>query len=92
MEIINIDQWIEENKSSFVPPVCNKLMYGAGQLKVMFIGGPNQRKDYHIEEGEEFFMQLRGDMCLPIVEKGVHKDVPIKEGEVIVPTWSWHHL
>ena len=27
--------------------------YGAGQLKVMFIGGPNQRKDYHIEEGEE---------------------------------------
>jgi len=30
----------------------------------------------------QFFMQLRGDMCLPIVEKGVHKDVPIKEGEV----------
>ncbi len=27
--------------------------HGAGQLKVMFIGGPNQRKDYHIEEGEE---------------------------------------
>ena len=22
-------------------------------MKVMFIGGPNQRKDYHIEEGEE---------------------------------------
>lgn len=27
--------------------------HGAGQLKIMFIGGPNQRKDYHIEEGEE---------------------------------------
>lgn len=25
--IINVDQWIEENKDSFVPPVCNKLMY-----------------------------------------------------------------
>lgn len=27
--------------------------YGAGQLKVMFVGGPNVRKDYHIDEGEE---------------------------------------
>lgn len=79
--ILNVDQWIEENKDSFVPPVCNKLMHGAGQLKIMFIGGPNQRKDYHIEEGEEFFFQLKGDMCLKIVEKDAHKDVEIKEGE-----------
>ncbi|XP_065920867.1 3-hydroxyanthranilate 3,4-dioxygenase-like [Dysidea avara] len=77
-------RWIEENKSSFVPPVCNKLMYGAGQLKVMFIGGPNVRKDYHMEEGEEIFYQVKGDMVLKIVEKGVHKDVTIKEGEIFV--------
>ena len=38
----------------FHQPVGGLLFrYGAGQLKVMFIGGPNQRKDYHIEEGEE---------------------------------------
>ena len=34
--------------------------YGAGQLKVMFIGGPNIRKDYHIEEGEEVRRTVRG--------------------------------
>ena len=75
--------------------------YGAGQLKVMFIGGPNQRKDYHIEEGEEvrgrgkwwgrvltcspslqFFYMLKGPMCLKVVEKNAHKDIPIEEGEV----------
>ena len=33
--------------------LVSMFRYGAGQLKVMFIGGPNQRKDYHIEEGEE---------------------------------------
>ncbi|KAL5464147.1 hypothetical protein EMCRGX_G033116 [Ephydatia muelleri] len=52
LKITDLSQWVEDNKASFTPPVCNKLMYG-GQMKVMFIGGPNQRKDYHIEEGEE---------------------------------------
>lgn len=76
----NVSEWIEENKSSFLPPVCNKLMYN-DQLKIMFIGGPNVRKDYHMEEGEEWFYQLKGDMVLKIMEKGKHKDVVIKEGE-----------
>lgn len=28
------------------------------QLNVMFVGGPNERKDYHIEEGEEVTYRL----------------------------------
>ena len=27
-----------------------------GQIKSFFVGGPNQRKDYHIEEGEEVWL------------------------------------
>nr|XP_039268025.1 3-hydroxyanthranilate 3,4-dioxygenase-like [Styela clava] len=81
--IINVGQWIEENKNSFDPPVCNKMMHN-GQLKVMFVGGPNERKDYHHEEGEELFYMVKGDMCLKILEKGKHKDVVIKEGEVFL--------
>lgn len=81
---LNMLKWIDENKTSFLPPVCNKLMYGAGQLKVMFVGGPNVRKDYHIDEGEEFFYMVKGDMNLRIIEKGKPKDVIIKEGEVFV--------
>ncbi|XP_062911090.1 3-hydroxyanthranilate 3,4-dioxygenase-like isoform X1 [Mobula hypostoma] len=79
----NVDRWIEENKPNFNPPVCNKLMH-FGQLKVMFVGGPNERKDYHIEEGEELFYQWKGDMCLKILEKGKHKDVHIREGEMFL--------
>lgn len=26
-EKINVQQWLEENTSQFVPPVCNKLMF-----------------------------------------------------------------
>ncbi|CAF0727084.1 unnamed protein product [Brachionus calyciflorus] len=54
------------------------------QLVIMFVGGPNQREDYHIEEGEELFYQLKGDMCVKIIENGKHRDVHIKEGEFFV--------
>lgn len=80
---VNVLKWIEENKASFAPPVCNKLMHHT-QTSVMFVGGPNKRKDYHIECGEELFYQLQGDMTLPIVEKKKHKTVPIKEGEIFL--------
>nr|ADO28268.1 3-hydroxyanthranilate 34-dioxygenase [Ictalurus furcatus] len=81
---INIDKWIKENEASFLPPVCNKLMFFY-QLNIMFVGGPNIRKDYHIEEGEELFYQIRGDMVLKVIENGKHKDVHIREGEMFLP-------
>ena len=78
----NVKEWIEENRSQFQPPVCNKMMHNEGQMKAFFVGGPNQRKDYHIEEGEELFFMLRGDMCLKVIEHGEFKDIPICEGEI----------
>ncbi|EGD74082.1 3-hydroxyanthranilate 3,4-dioxygenase [Salpingoeca rosetta] len=84
MTLVNIEGWVEENKASFAPPVCNKLMHGDGLLKIMFVGGPNIRRDFHIEEGEELFFQLKGDMVLKIMEQGKPKDVKIKEGEIFV--------
>uniref|UniRef100_A0A8B9HRC9 3-hydroxyanthranilate 3,4-dioxygenase n=1 Tax=Astyanax mexicanus TaxID=7994 RepID=A0A8B9HRC9_ASTMX len=80
---LNVDQWIAENEKSFLPPVCNKLMFFY-QLNIMYVGGPNIRKDYHIEEGEELFYQIRGDMVLKVMENGKHKDVHIREGEMFL--------
>ncbi|XP_023411084.1 3-hydroxyanthranilate 3,4-dioxygenase isoform X4 [Loxodonta africana] len=50
----------------------------------MFVGGPNTRKDYHIEEGEEVFYQLEGDMVLKVLEQGKHRDVVIRQGEIFL--------
>ncbi|XP_026858381.1 3-hydroxyanthranilate 3,4-dioxygenase isoform X1 [Electrophorus electricus] len=80
---VNVNKWIKENESSFLPPVCNKLMF-FHQLNIMYVGGPNIRKDYHIEEGEELFYQIRGDMVLKVIENGKHKDVKIREGEMFL--------
>eukprot|EP00929_Paragymnodinium_shiwhaense_P026420 TRINITY_DN15724_c0_g1_i1.p1 TRINITY_DN15724_c0_g1~~TRINITY_DN15724_c0_g1_i1.p1 ORF type:complete len:341 (+),score=70.59 TRINITY_DN15724_c0_g1_i1:77-1099(+) len=77
----HIEEWYEENKAQFSPPICNKLMY-KGQLTVMFVGGPNTRKDFHLEEGSEFFYQMKGDMELPTVQNGKRKLVKIREGQL----------
>ncbi|KAK6755666.1 hypothetical protein RB195_014194 [Necator americanus] len=82
-ETVDVEKWIEENKKDFVPPVCNKCMF-AEQLKVFYVGGPNSRKDYHLEEGEEFFYQYDGDMLLKVIERGQPRDITIKEGEIFL--------
>ena len=54
---VAIEAWAEAHKASFKPPICNKLMH-KGQLSVMFVGGPNTRTDFHVEEGSELFLQV----------------------------------
>eukprot|EP00961_Rhodomonas_salina_P231918 3133116-Rhodomonas_salina.2 len=46
---IVVNDWAKENEHCFAPPICNKLMHKS-QITVMFVGGPNSRKDFHIEE------------------------------------------
>jgi 3-hydroxyanthranilate 3,4-dioxygenase len=82
-EVYNGPKWIEENRCDFKPPVCNKAMY-TDQLKVFFIGGPNARKDFHLECGEELFYQIEGGMILKVVEQGKHRDIEIKQGEIFL--------
>lgn len=78
----NLLAWIEENRANFAPPVCNKLMSSRdAEFAIMLVGGPNTRTDYHVEDGEEWFYQLKGDMVLKIVDGGVFRDVRIREGE-----------
>ena len=77
----NLQQWIDEHRHLLKPPVANKCIVD-GDFIVMIVGGPNQRTDYHIEEGPEFFHQIEGEMVLKIQEDGQVRDLPIKAGEV----------
>lgn len=80
---INSVTWIDSNREEFAPPIGNKLMY-RNELSVMFVGGPNARNDFHIDESSEFFFQLRGNMQLPIIECGKRRVVNIREGHVFL--------
>lgn len=81
---INLIQWIEENRALLKPPVGNRQVWLNRDFMVTIVGGPNSRTDYHINQGEEFFYQLEGEMNLKMVERGKFIDFPIKAGEIFL--------
>lgn len=82
---INFQQWIEDHRDKLKPPVGNQVVYKDNEdFIIMVVGGPNARKDFHYNEGEEFFYQIEGNITLRIVEDGKIKDVPIRQGEIFL--------
>ncbi len=81
---LNLKKWIEENRQLLKPPVGNRYVWEDRDFMVTVVGGPNNRKDYHINEGEEFFYQLEGNMNLRLLIDGKPQDFPICEGEIFL--------
>lgn len=84
MKALNFQKWIHDHRDLLKPPVCNKLVFEDAEFIVMVVGGPNTRKDYHYDEGEEFFYQIEGEMLLKTMQDGKPVDIPIKAGEIFL--------
>ncbi len=84
LHAFNFRQWIDANRALLKPPVGNKRVFRDGDFIIMVVGGPNARKDYHVDPGQEFFYQLEGDMVLKTMQDGRQVDVPIRAGEVLL--------
>ena len=80
----NFKQWIDDHRHLLKPPVGNQCVYDDDDFIVMVVGGPNSRKDYHWDEGEELFYQLEGDIRVQVQEDGRAVEVPIREGEMFL--------
>ena len=70
--VYDLQAWYGANRHLFDPPVCNKLMHKK-QLSIMFVGGPNVRTDFHLDQGSEFFWMVKGNMELPTIQNGKRK-------------------
>ncbi|NQW30719.1 MAG: 3-hydroxyanthranilate 3,4-dioxygenase [Ignavibacteria bacterium] len=81
---MNIKKWIDEHRDILKPPVGNALVFEDTDFMVMVVGGPNARKDYHYNEGEEFFFQIEGDISVNVIEDGKPLTIHIKEGEIFL--------
>src|SRR5271165_858141 len=84
LEALNFKRWIDEHRHLLKPPVGNQQIWADREFMVTVVGGPNARADYHVNQGEEFFYQLEGDINLRMLENGKPVDFPIREGEIFL--------
>jgi 3-hydroxyanthranilate 3,4-dioxygenase len=81
---IDLARWIEEHREFLKPPVGNRMVWKDREFLVMVVGGPNRRKDYHVEDGEELFYQIEGDITVRVMEEDGPRDIPIRQGELFL--------
>ena len=79
-----LEAWIDAHREQLKPPVCNAQVFEEDDFIVMIVGGPNSRRDYHVDEGPELFYQIEGDMLLRVHEDGALRDIPIRAGEMLL--------
>ncbi|KAI9313097.1 3-hydroxyanthranilic acid dioxygenase [Dichotomocladium elegans] len=89
--IINFEKWVAENADKLQPPVNNFLLFKGNDTTVMVVGGPNRRTDYHINETEEWFYQVRGNLLIKVVDNGEFKDIHVNEGEMFLLPGNMPH-
>ncbi len=88
---LNLKQWVDENRHLLKPPVGNKQVWQDRDFIVMIVGGPNARKDYHVNPTEELFYQIEGDITLKVIENGEKRDIAIRQGDIfLLPPWIPH--
>jgi len=86
LSAFNLKKWVDEHRHLLKPPVGNDQLWKEEnpEFIVMIVGGPNARKDYHVDAGEELFFQLEGDIRVRIIEDGKPRDIEIHEGDVFL--------
>jgi 3-hydroxyanthranilate 3,4-dioxygenase len=84
LQPLNLKRWIDEHRHLLKPPVGNKLVFRDTEFIIMVVGGPNARKDFHVDPAEEFFYQLEGEMTLRIAESNGIRDLLMRAGDIFL--------
>ncbi len=81
---IDLAGWVERHRDQLRPPVGNARVFEDGDFIIMAVGGPNRRKDFHIDPGDELFFQLVGQMVLRVDHQGELTDITIPPGSMFL--------
>ena len=85
LKAFNLQQWIDDHRDLLKPPVGAQMIWQDSEFIIMIIGGPNARRDFHIDPADEFFYQLEGEMTLEYIDSDGGRQIqPIRAGEVLL--------
>ena len=78
----NLQQWIDENRGNWGQ---RRVIWKDSDFIAFVTRGPNRRKDFHINPGDEIFYQLEGELNLHYLGKdGKAELARLKAGELFL--------
>lgn len=82
---VKLAEWVNENRKQFKQPVGNKEIWHdeSSQFIFMISHGPNSRNDFHINDSDEIFHQMKGPVCIDWIDDNDEvMRTDVKEGDV----------
>jgi 3-hydroxyanthranilate 3,4-dioxygenase len=77
----NLKNWIEDNRGNWGQ---RRVIWQDSDFIAFVTRGPNRRKDFHINPGDEIFYQLEGELNLHYFSDGKAELAVLKAGELFL--------
>jgi len=77
----NLQEWIDENRGNWGQ---RRVIWQDSDFIAFVTRGPNRRKDYHINPGDEIFYQLEGELNLHYLKDNKHVLAVLAAGEIFL--------
>ena len=78
---LNLQQWIDENRGNWGQ---RRVIWQDSDFIAFVTRGPNKRKDYHINPGDEIFYQLEGELNLHYLKEGKRDVAVLRGGDLLL--------
>jgi 3-hydroxyanthranilate 3,4-dioxygenase len=77
----NLQKWIDEQRGNWGQ---RRVIWQDSDFIAFVTRGPNRRKDFHINPGDEIFYQLEGELNLHYLRENQHEVAVLKAGELFL--------
>jgi|SRR4051812_9753027 3-hydroxyanthranilate 3,4-dioxygenase len=88
LEGFNLQQWIKDNRADWGQ---RRVIWENSDFIAFVTRGPNRRKDFHINPGDEIFYQLEGELNLHYLQDDNAEVAVLKQGDLFLLPGSTPH-